>query len=92
MFGPIAIVALLAADANKPHMNKGVNTPFAAKKQEVKLSGGDEKTLAAGKPVMRQTVDTSGKGGRALAVMDIAAEPETVCSQTQLRLGRQPVR
>jgi len=77
-----SVVALiLAADASKPHMNKGVNAPFATKKQDVTLSSSDESALANGKPVMRQTVSADGKGGRALAVQDIAASPETVWSR-----------
>jgi len=75
------VAALLAADANKPHINQGVNTPFVAKKQDIPLSASDEKTLASGRPVMRQTVAAGGKGGRALAVQDIAASPEIVWSR-----------
>jgi ribosome-associated toxin RatA of RatAB toxin-antitoxin module len=69
--------AALAADASKPHMNKGVATPFATTKQDIKLSASDEAVLAAGKPVMRQTIGADGKGV-AMAIQDVAATPETV--------------
>ena len=68
----------LAADASKPHEHSGVNTPFALTKQSVPLSAADEKELAAGKTVFRQTLADTGKGGRALAVQDVAAAPSTV--------------
>ena len=74
-----ATVALIfAADASKPHEHSGVNTPFALTKQSVPLSAADEKELAAGKTVFRQTLADTGKGGRALAVQDVAAAPSTV--------------
>ena len=67
-----------AADASKPHMNGGVNPPFASAKPQVSLTGSEETALAAGRTVMRQVIAESGKGGRALAVQDVAASPETV--------------
>ena len=75
------LTTLLAADANKPHMNQGVNAPFPPKRQEIPLTSADEATLKAGKPVMRQTVAAGGKGGRAVAVQDIAAAPDVVWSR-----------
>ena len=77
MLAPV-VFALLAADAKKPHINQGVNAPFPTKRQDIQLSSGDEATLAAGKPVFRQVVSPDGKGGRALAVQDIAASVDTV--------------
>ena len=68
----------LSADARKPHMNDGVNTPFATAKPDVKLSGSELATLGEGKAVMRQVVSEGGKGGRAMAVQDVAATVETV--------------
>ena len=68
----------LAADARKPHMNDGVNTPFATTKPDVKLSGAEVAALGEGKAVMRQVVSDVGKGGRAMAVQDVAASVETV--------------
>ena len=68
----------LAADARKPHMNEGVNAPFATAKPDVKLSGAELASLGEGKAVMRQVVSEGGKGGRAMAVQDVAATVETV--------------
>ena len=68
----------LAADARKPHMNDGVNTPFATAKPNAKLSGAELATLGEGKVVTRQVVSEGGKGGRAMAVQDVAATVETV--------------
>ena len=67
-----------AADASKPHMNGGVNPPFASAKPQVSLTGSEETALAAGRAVMRQVTAKGGKGGRALAVQDVDASPETV--------------
>lgn len=67
-----------AADASKPHMNGGVNPPFASAKPQVSLTGSEETALAAGRAVTRQVANANGKGGRALAVQDVAASPETV--------------
>ena len=67
-----------AADASKPHMNGGVNPPFASAKPQVSLTGSEETALAAGRAVMRQVTAKGGKGGRALAVQDVSASPETV--------------
>ena len=72
------VLLSLSADASKPHDHSGVNTPFALTKQSVPLSAADEKELAAGKTVFRQTLADTGKGGRALAVQDVAAAPSTV--------------
>lgn len=69
---------ILAADPNKPHMNSGVNQPFPSAKPVVTLTAKEESTLAAGSTVKRQIVAESGKGGRAMAVQDIAAAPATV--------------
>ena len=77
MLAPV-VLALLAADAKKPHINQGVNTPYHTRRQDIQLSSGDEATLAGGKPVFRQVVSADGKGGRALAVQDIAASVDTV--------------
>ena len=70
--------AARAADASKSHMNHGVNPPFASAKPKVSLTGSEETALAAGRAVMRQVSAEGGKGGRALAVQDVAATPETV--------------
>ena len=67
-----------AADASKPHMNSGVNPPFASAKPQVSLTGSEETALEAGRAVMRQVTSKDGKGGRALAVQDVAASPDTV--------------
>ena len=67
-----------AADASKPHMNSGVNPPFASAKPQVSLTGSEETSLEAGRAVMRQVTSKDGKGGRALAVQDVAASPDTV--------------
>ena len=67
-----------AADASKAHMNSGINPPFASAKPQVTLTGSEETALAAGRAVMRQVTSKDGKGGRALAVQDVAASPDTV--------------
>jgi len=74
----LAALAVLSADATKPHINTGVNAPFATKAPDVRLSAAEEATLAEGRMLTRQVLDASGKGGRALAVMDVLATPNIV--------------
>ena len=49
-----------------------------ADEAERAASAADGSELAAGKTVFRQTLADTGKGGRALAVQDVAAAPSTV--------------
>ena len=75
------LAALLGADASRPHINAGINPPFATAKPSVTLSSFEEQALASGQTVMRQVTTADGKGGRALAVQDVAASSDTVWSR-----------
>jgi ribosome-associated toxin RatA of RatAB toxin-antitoxin module len=67
--------ALALADA---HPHQGVLKPYAGKPPKVKLTAGDLTALAKGEPVKKQMESKGSKGGRGLAVQDIAAPPEVV--------------
>lgn len=62
-------------------MNAGINAPFATAKPSVALTSSEEQALVGGQTVMRQVLGADGKGGRALAVQDVAATADTVWSR-----------
>ena len=93
MRSPLYLVPLLlhlrlgqTADANKPHINSGVNPPFATAKPKVSLTGSEETALSGGKPVMRQVTAEGGKGGRALVVQDVCRLGDARSHEQQLLL------
>ncbi len=71
----LLLPALAHADA---HPHQGVLTPYAGKPPKVKLTAADLTALAKGEPVKKQMESKGSKGGRGLAVQDIAAPPQTV--------------
>ena len=66
-----------SADPNKPHEHKGIATKFT-NPQRTKLSAADVQRLKAGNAVRKQV--KKGKGGRGIAIMDVAAPPKVVWS------------
>ena len=71
----LLLPALALADA---HPHQGVLKPYAGKPPKVKLTQGDLSALAKGEPVKKQMESKGNKGGRGLAVQDIAAPPDVV--------------
>ena len=65
-----------AADATKPHEHRGKLKPYPRSPPALTLSAADHATLAAGRPVRRQTEGEGG--GRGLAVFFVAADKDTV--------------
>jgi ribosome-associated toxin RatA of RatAB toxin-antitoxin module len=65
-----------AADATKPHDHKGMLKPYPRPPKPLVLSAADKATLAAGKPVMRQTEGEAG--GRGLAIFEVNAPADVV--------------
>jgi ribosome-associated toxin RatA of RatAB toxin-antitoxin module len=65
-----------AADPSKPHGHKGVLKPYPRAPKPLVLSPADRATLAAGKPVMRQTEGDAG--GRGLAIFQVNAPADVV--------------
>ena len=78
---PCAVTA--KKDRNVPHPHAGVLKRYEAGPFEsLKLDQSDEKNLAEGKPVMKQTVPKKGElGGGAICVQDIDAPKEAVWAQ-----------
>jgi hypothetical protein len=69
-------------DRNQPQGHRGLLTPYKPGPFSATLSKSDEKLLAAGKPVMKQTMPSEDEaGGGAICVQDIQAPKEAVWSQ-----------
>ena len=71
-------------DRNKPQGHHGYLTPYKAGPFSTVLSKNDEKLLASGKPVMKQTMpskDDPEAGGGALCVQDVDAPVAAVWNQ-----------
>jgi len=71
-------------DRNQPHPNQGVLKGYEPGPFDIKLTKQDEKSLAAGKPVMKQTMADSSDpaaGGGAICVQDIHAPKDVVWDQ-----------
>jgi hypothetical protein len=69
-------------DRNQPQGHQGLLTPYKPGPFSATLSKSDEKLLAAGKSVMKQTMPSEGEaGGGAICVQDIQAPKEAVWSQ-----------
>lgn len=69
-------------DRNSPHRNKGILKSYEPGPFDLSLNSNDEKELAAGKPVMKQTMPSEDDaGGGAICVQDIAAPKEAVWNQ-----------
>jgi hypothetical protein len=83
----ILVVLSLTSEAKKnrdlPHSHSGILSPYEPGPfLDLKLDSSDEKQLADGKPVMKQTVAKDGElGGGAICVQDINAPKEAVWGQ-----------
>ena len=66
-------------DRNVPHHHSGSLKPYDAGPFELKLDDSDEKELASGKPVMKQS--EGDLGGGAICVQDVEAPKEAVWAQ-----------
>ena len=66
-----------------PHPHKGILSSYEPGQfKDLKLSKSDEKELASGKPVMKQSVPKPGElGGGAICVQDVDAPKEAVWGQ-----------
>jgi ribosome-associated toxin RatA of RatAB toxin-antitoxin module len=72
----VAAIPAMAADAARPHEHRGVLKPYPRPPKPPALTDADRATLAAGKPVMRQTEGEAG--GRGLAIFQVNAPADVV--------------
>jgi len=80
----LVLVALCCAkkDRNSPHRNTGLLKSYEPGPFDLTLNPDDEKMLAAGKPVMKQTMPSDDDaGGGAICIQDIDAPKEAVWNQ-----------
>ena len=77
------VLVVAKKDRNQPQGHFGILTPYKPGPFETTLSKSDEKLLADGKPVMKQTLPTKEdpEGGGALCVQDIEAPKAAVWNQ-----------
>ena len=76
--------AVAKKDRNQPHGHFGILAPYKPGPFSTQLSKSDEKLLASGKPVMKQTMpskDDPEAGGGALCVQDVDAPKAAVWNQ-----------
>ena len=78
---PLALLPRLAfaGDATHPHPHQGVLPKFTGAPPVPTLTDADKASLAAGKPVLKQTQTDSG--GRGTAIQDVKATPDRVWSR-----------
>jgi ribosome-associated toxin RatA of RatAB toxin-antitoxin module len=75
----VFLLTALAADPNLPHEHQGVIAAYKGAPPAISLSETDLATLTAGQQVQKQF--QVGNGGRAAAIMDIAASTDKVWSK-----------
>jgi hypothetical protein len=76
LLGLLAAGPAQAADPDSPHPHRGIVEPFVGAPPSAALSAAQLRTLAGGEAVLA-TVE-GDQGGRAIAVQDVEASPETV--------------
>ena len=84
LWANLSSVAVAKKDRNQPQGHFGLLTPYKPGPFATALSKSDEKLLASGKPVMKQTMpskDDPEAGGGALCVQDVDAPKEAVWHQ-----------